>query len=82
MHNGRFIVLRIKKGEFATGRKSEEWKDRSYSGTFYNNTSEQLIKAALYSLFLFESCTFSVSVHCYEGNGRTQCVNKEAFYRQ
>ena len=58
MRNGRFIVLRIKKGEFATGRKSEEWKDCSYSGTFYNNTSEQLIKAALYSLFLFESCTF------------------------
>ena len=53
MHNGRFIVLRIRRGEFATGRKSEKWKDYSDSGTFYYNASELLIKQ-LYFLYFFE----------------------------
>ena len=44
-------------GEFATGRKSEKWKDCSDSGTFYYNASELLIKTALFFFFFEENNT-------------------------
>ena len=48
-------------GEFATGRKSEKWKDCSDSGTFYYNASELLIKQ-LYFLYFFEENNTSMAL--------------------